>query len=149
MTNLRQDTSAAETAEQLEVQVGRRAPYSQVGDWVLLAPIRPHAKTLYWALSAHINTSRDDTRVWPTQDMLAEILGLSRGDKVKPYMDELVAIDAVAVRKARYAGGLRERSVYTIHQSPPEGFAGVASLKAFYAARKARIEAAQAGGEAA
>lgn len=145
MSSLKQDTSATDTAEQLEVQVGRRAPYSQVGDWVLLAPIRPSAKTLYWALSAHINTTRDDTIVWPTQDMLAEVLGLSRGDKVKTYMDELVAIDAVHIRKARYAGGLRERSMYTVHQSPPEGYEGLESLREFYVARKKRIDDAQAG----
>lgn len=145
MTGLRNDTSASDTAEQVECQVGRRAEYTQVGDWVLLAPIRAAAKALYWALSAHVNSGRNDTQVWPTLDMLAEIMGLSRGDKVKTYVDELVAIDAVNVAKTRYAGGLRERSVYTVHQSPPPGYGGLVSLKAFYLARRARIEAAQSG----
>jgi hypothetical protein len=130
-----------ETAEQLEIQVGRRAPFTQVSDWVLLAPIRTTAKALYWALSAHINTGRNDTAVWPTQDMLAEILGLSRGDKVKTYMDELVAIDAVSVRKFR--AGMRERSIYTVHQTEPTGHAGLVSLKEFYAARKANAQVAR------
>lgn len=141
MSNLH-DNSVAETVEQLQFQVGRRAPFAQVGDWVLLAAVRAPAKTLYWALSAHINASRDDTVVWPTQDMLAEILGLRRGDKVKTYLDELVNINAVEVRKSRrYSTGMRERSTYIVHQSPPSGFTGLGSLQEFYTERKARIDA--------
>lgn len=140
----RQD-NAIEDAEQLEFQTGRRAPYSQVGDWVMLASIRHPAKVLYWALSAHINSSRDDSVVWPTQDALAEMLGFSRRDKIKPFLDELVAIDAISIKKTgRYVGGLRrERSVYVVNQSPPIEYAGLESLRDFYTARKARIEAAQ------
>lgn len=139
--------SSVEDAEQLEFQAERRAPFSQLGDWVALAPIRPAAKALYWILSAHINVSRDDTAVWPTQDALAEMMGFSEGRKIRPYLDELVAIDAIAVKKSppRYVGGLRRtRSVYVIKQQPPQGYEGLESLHAFYAARKARIEAAQA-----
>ncbi|WP_040793245.1 hypothetical protein [Nocardia paucivorans] len=136
---------ADETTEQLHLQAGRRAPYTQVGDWVLLAPIRPQARLLYWALSAHINSSREDTAVWPTQDVLAEMLGYSDGRKVRPLLAELEAIDAITIRKSRrLVGGLRrERSIYVVHQSPPEGYEGHESLRDFYAARKARIEAAR------
>jgi hypothetical protein len=138
-----QDNSAAENAEQLEVQAGRRAPYTQLGDWVLLSPIRNQAKVLYWALSAHINTTRADTEVWPTQDMLAELLQLSEGRKIRPFLKELEAIDAIEVRKVRYNGGMRTRNIYVVNQSPPLGFEGPEKMSEFYAARRHRIELAQ------
>lgn len=137
------DKSAAETAEQIRLQAGRRAPFTQVGDWVLLAPIRLQAKILYWGLSAHINTGRGDTEVWPTQDMLAEILGFSEGRKIRPFLKELVAIDAVSITTKRYAGEMRKRSIYTVHQTHPDNYAGHKSLKDFYDARRAQIKAAQ------
>ncbi|MFI6029408.1 hypothetical protein [Amycolatopsis magusensis] len=138
------DDSAAETSEQLEVQTGRRAPFTQLGDWVLLAPIRNQAKVLYWALSAHINTTRGDTEVWPTQDMLAEMLGFSEGRKIRPFLAELQAIDAIAIRKARrYAGKMRTRNIYIVHQSPPEEYKDLVSLGNFYEARRKKIELAQ------
>lgn len=117
------------------VEVGRRAPYTQVGDWVLLAPIPAQAKVLYWALAAHVNVGEHHTRVWPIQDTLAGILGLSRGGKVKPYLDALVSIDAVTVKTSRYAGGMRQRCVYTVHLSPPGSHAEAALLADFYAQR--------------
>lgn len=138
-----QDNSAVENAEQLEIQAGRRAPYTQLGDWVLLAPIRNQAKVLYWALSAHINVSRDDTEVWPTQDMLAELLQLSDGRKIRPYLKELEAIDAVKIRKVRYNGSMRTRNIYVVHQSPPQEFEGQEKLADFYKERKKRIALAQ------
>jgi len=137
------EVSAAEIAEQLEVQLGRRAPFTQVGDWVLLAPIRNQAKVLYWALSAHINQDRDNTEVWPSQDTLAELLRLSDGRKIRPFLKELEAIEAIKVRKIRSGGGMRQRSIYVVHQTPPPEFGGFEQLSEFYKARKAKIEAAQ------
>jgi hypothetical protein len=138
------DTSAAETAEQIECQTGRRNPFTQAPDWVLLAPISRQAKLLYWALKAHVNTERGDNEVWPTQDMLAEIMELSDGRKIRPYLKELVAIDALKIRKAnRYAGGMRTRSIYIVYETHPEGHDGPIGLKEFYKARKDRILAAQ------
>jgi len=142
MGTIRED-SAAEIAEQLEAQQGRRAPFSMVGDWVLLAPIRPQAKVLYWALMAHVNHDRDNTEVWPSQNTLATIMGMSDGRKIRPYLNELVAINAVEIRKARSKGGMRQRSIYVVHQAPPDGFEGPEKLSEFYKARKAKIEVAQ------
>lgn len=139
--------TAAEILEQLEFQTGRRAPFSQVGDWVLLAKIRHPAKVLYWALTAHVSSSRDDTVVWPSQDTLAEILGYSDGRKLREYIEELIRIGAIVVRKRHfYVGGLRrERSIYVVHQTPPEDYDGHESLTDYYTERKTkRAESARA-----
>ncbi|MGW0058094.1 hypothetical protein [Nocardia nova] len=160
--NWTEDATADENSEQLEFQMGRRAPYTQCADWVLMADISPQARQLYWAMMAHVSTSRDDTVVWPTQDMLAEIVGYaisektaeSDGRKIRKALDELVAIDAVTRKERKYlVGGLRrKRFVYVVHQEPPADYAGFKSLTEFYAARKARMKAhqkAQAAAEAA
>ena len=126
----------------LVIKLGRRAPYTQVGDWVMLAKIRQPAKVLYWALSAHINNDRrrdGDTEVWPTQEQLAEMLGYSRADKIRPFLADLVAIDAIEIRKEPVAGGgNREKSIYTVHQTPPAGWTGFETLARFHADWKAR-----------
>lgn len=154
-----EDNSAAENAEQIEVQAGRRAPYTQVGDWVLLAPVSRQAKLLFWALSAHVNTTRGDTEVWPTQSMLAELMDfapikddpaeLRDGRRVRPFLKELVDIDAISVRKVRSRGRMRERSIYVINMTPPPDYDGLTSLQEFYTRRKERIAAAEAAEEAA
>lgn len=132
-----------ETTEDLDepgVLVDRRAPFSQLGDWLLLAPISPQAKVLYWALQAHVTATGGAGERWPTQDALADMMGLSDGRKVRPYLRELEAIDAISVRTAN---GVQQRSLYTVHQAPPAGYANLTSLSAFYAQRRARIEAAR------
>lgn len=147
------DTSAEENAEQIEVQQGRRNPFTQVGDWILLAPISKQAKLLYWALAAHLSTTRGDKNVWPTQAMLAEILDfapikddpaeLRDGRKIRPFLKELVAIGAIEIRKVRSRGRMRERSIYTVHDTPPPGYDNTKSLQEFYAGRKERIRLAE------
>lgn len=139
--------SPTETTEQLELQTGRRAPFSQLGDWVMLADpsmVRHPAKILYWTLAAHVSSAREDTVVWPSQDTLAEILGYSDGRKLRAYIEELEAIDAITVRKKHVmVGGLRRtRSIYVVHQTPPENYGGHESLTEFYSERRARQEAA-------
>lgn len=117
-----------------------------VGDWILLADIRPPSKVLYWALSGHLNAARGDSIVYPTQDDLAAMLGYSEGRKIRQYLDELVAIGAVEVaRSPRNA----RRHVYTVHESPPPGYAGMESLREFYAARHAEYLAMVAAAHAA
>ena len=137
------------TPDELEITLGRRAPFTQVGDWVMLANIRHASKVLYWALSAHINSGRrreGDTDVWPTQEALAQMLGYSRADKVRPLLEELVAIDAIEIQKVPVPkGGNRERSIYTVHQTPPPGFVGLESLAEFHAARRAAAGSPQTG----
>lgn len=147
------DTSAEENAEQVELQVARRNPFTQVGDWILLAPVSRGAKLLYWALMAHVNTTRGDRNVWPTQAMLAEILDfapikgdeaeLRDGRKIRPFLKELVEIDAMSIRTVRSRGGMRTRSIYTIFQEPPPDYDGTKSLQQFYNDRKERIRLAE------
>jgi hypothetical protein len=126
------DPAENDLANRLELVLGRRAPFTQVGDWVVVAKGPIQAKSLYWLLSAHLNTTRGDMEVWPTQEMLARALGYSRGDKIKPFIDWLVSIEAVEVRKTRYAGGMRERSIYVINQTPPDDYSGPKSLEDYY-----------------
>lgn len=131
------------------IRLGRRAPYTQLGDWVMLAPtsiVRHAAKVLYWALSAHLNVKQSedgtgpDPQVNPTLEMLAQMLGYSRKDKLLPYIDDLVVLGAIEVSSDLVPGeGNRRRNTYTIHQSPPEEYEHHESLGEFYRAfRKAK-----------
>ncbi|WP_431959418.1 hypothetical protein [Actinacidiphila sp. bgisy160] len=120
---------------ELEVRAGRRAPFTMVGDWVLLSGVKPAAHTLYWALSAHVSMTRGDADVWPTQEVLAQICGFSRTQSLTPYLDQLVEIGAIESELIRYAGNSRQRYRYTVHENPPEGYTGPVSFKDFYAAR--------------
>ena len=91
--------------EPVRIKQGRRAPYTQLGDWVMLAPVsvvRHAAKVLYWSLSAHLTVKQDDDtpadlHVNPTLEMLAAMLGYSSGRKLLPYLDDLVALGAIDV----------------------------------------------------
>lgn len=134
--------------EPVRIKQGRRAPYTQLGDWVMLAPtgvVRHAAKVLYWALSAHLTVKQDDDtpadlHVNPTLEMLAAMLGYSSGRKLLPYLDDLVALGAIDVDTELVIGqGNRKRNTYTIHQSPPDEYEHYESLGEFYRAyRKAK-----------
>ncbi|MEU2086539.1 hypothetical protein ABZ569_32290 [Streptomyces albus] len=127
-------TDPNELDHALEVSVGRRAPYTQLGDWLLLSGASREARTLYWALSAHISVSRDDNEVWPSLATLARIVGVKKPDNLTPYMLELEVLGAVDV--LRSVGGLRSRNRYIVHQTPPPGYRGVHSLGEWYALNK-------------
>ncbi len=136
--------------EKLEVAHGRRyqAPYARHPHWVSLAPIRHQSVRLYTFLAAHINNDRrkkdDDREVWPTMNDLAEMMGFTRRDKVKPFIDELKAIGAIDVEQIPVAGGgKRTRSKYVVHETPPPGYEGHETLGDFYAAKRARRKAAR------
>lgn len=137
--------------EPVRIKQGRRAPYTQLGDWVMLAPtgvVRHAAKVLYWALSAHLTVRQDDDapaelQVNPTLEMLAVMLGYSRRDKLLPYLDDLVALGAIEVDSELVVGeGNRRRNTYTIHQSPPDEYEHHESLGEFYRTYR-RIKAAE------
>ncbi|WP_440072230.1 helix-turn-helix domain-containing protein [Streptosporangium sp. OZ121] len=140
---------AADLGEQIIVTAGRRAPFTQLGDWVVLGDIDCQAKALYWALAMHVNQQRGDFTVWPSREALAEILGYSRPQSVDRYIDQLVELGAIDVYEQRVSGGLRGRHVYEIHQTPPPGYAGLISSADFHQARKARLAAEKAGKDAA
>lgn len=127
-----------------EVIGGRRFPYHTAGDWVYLAVdpqtgkrIPQGAKAMYSTLRMHVNHGRNDSVVWPGTDALAEIAGLSRGDKVKPHIDPLVRIGAVEVHVIRWGDRKQyARNFYVVHEAPPQGYTGWLSLADFYAERK-------------
>ncbi|MGW5609480.1 hypothetical protein ACWEWI_25960 [Streptomyces sp. NPDC003753] len=119
----------------LEVSLGRRAPFTQVGDWVLLSGADSDARTLYWALSAHLNASRDDNEVWPGLLTLARILGLKKPENVSKYMLQLEVIGAIEV--IRSTTGLVRRNRYIVHQTPPADYCGPRSMADWYALSRA------------
>lgn len=139
-------------AEDIELAEGRPEPvmpFSMLGDWVMLAlgpqGLRHPALSLYWALCAHLNRNRGDRKVWPTQDTLAEMLGYSEGNKIAPYLRELVAIGALEIiKKPVRGGGGRVRCLYVIHKTPPPDYDGFECLDDFYADRAARQAADRA-----
>lgn len=124
-----------ELDEALEVGLGRRAPFSQLGDWVLFSGASSDARTLYWGLSAHLNTSvRDDMEVWPGLLSLARILGLKKPENVSKYMLELEVIGAIEV--VRTTIGLVRRNRYVIHQTPSASHTGVQATSEWYALQR-------------
>ncbi|MER7937818.1 MULTISPECIES: hypothetical protein [unclassified Streptomyces] len=127
--------------EQLEIVRGRKAPYTTVPDWVSIhADLDPQAKALYNVLAAHVNTSRDDTLVWPTRLSLAEMLGFSREQSVDKYIKQLVAVGAIDTEEIRRPNGSKG-VLYTVHQTPPGDYDGPQTLSAWYARRRAALAA--------
>ncbi|MEU2076637.1 hypothetical protein [Streptomyces sp. NPDC013489] len=125
-------TDPNELDETLEVGLGRRAPFSQLGDWVLFSGVDSDARTLYWGLSAHINTSeRGDTEVWPGLASLARILQLKKPENVAKFMLQLEVIGAIEV--VRTMVGLVRRNRYIVHQTPPASHVGAKSTSEWYA----------------
>lgn len=99
-------------------------PFSQVGDWVLMAPISDRAVRVYCLLRAHVNAARDkrgDSSVWPSQGTLATVMGLSKPDAVGKAIRELIALGAVKARIIRTPRG--RLMVYKVHLEPPAGVA--------------------------
>lgn len=134
----------SELDEQLEVGAGRRAPFTQLGDWVALSGISSHAKALYWHLSMHLNMERGDFEVWPSRAALAEWLGIKKVAGIDRYLDELTQLGAIETHRRRYMGGMRARNRYIIHQTPPDGYTGPRSLSEWYTTRRAELS--QQGG---
>ena len=124
---------AAELDEQIEIAAGRRAPYTQLADWVALSGISDHAKALYWHLKMHVNVERGDFEVWPRKELLAAWMQIKQARRIDPYIDELVRIGAIEVYRRRYANGMRARNRYVVHDTPPPGYTGPTSLAEWYA----------------
>lgn len=117
-----------------EARDGRRFPYGTVGEWVPIAPELSHlAVRIYTILRCHVNRSRGDDKAFPHQEDLAAMCGVKRRQTIKDAVAELVAIGAVETELSRYARGLRARVIYTVHEAPPEDYAGAVSLKQWYA----------------
>ncbi|WNZ14998.1 hypothetical protein [Streptomyces sp. 11x1] len=126
-------------APELEFRAGRMpdVQFTQVPNWVFLADgIKPQAQALYVQLVMHLNRSRGDSLVWPSQKSLAARLGLSRVQSLTQYVEQLEALGAIDVEKQRYQGKMRQRCVYTIHMVPPDGYTGPMDLDQWSAAHE-------------
>jgi hypothetical protein len=131
--------------EPFEVEAEDELPFVQLGHWVALSGVSAGALALYWMLAMHLNRTRGDRYVWPTTDILAHMLGYSRGDKIKRFVDELVVIGAIRVISVPDLKGPQKRNVYRLRRNPPEGYAGPVSLKQFYAQLSEAYEEETAG----
>lgn len=121
----------------IELRTGRTGPaYTEVHDWVALSGVSPTAGFLYNLLRMHVNRKRADNEVWLSQLTLAVLCSLSRGDKLKPYLDELVAIEAIDITR----GGLHRKNAFTVHSLPPTGYAGPLDIKEWHERNKAKVE---------
>jgi hypothetical protein len=115
----------------------RRAPsYTVVKDWVP-ACVSAMAGKLYHFYRMHLNRERADGLVWPTMETAAVYLGLSRGDKVTPYMDELETAGAIhATREGQEDG----RYLVLVYEDPPDDFDGPVTLTEWYQANRAELD---------
>jgi hypothetical protein len=101
---------------------GRGYPYTTIGNWILLRPdLSDRAVRVYCLLRMHANQHHGD-RCWPSQLLLADLLGLAKPDAITKAVRELVDIGAVQVETVRAKRG--RMNVYTVHESPPDDWAG-------------------------
>ncbi|MEU7620520.1 hypothetical protein AB0B27_31135 [Micromonospora rifamycinica] len=129
-------TTSKSTSGDVDLKRGRESPqWTDVHDWVALSGVSPGAICLYVVLRMHVNRQRGDDMVKTSMLTLAVLMGMSRGDKIKGYLDELVKIGAVDVER----GGLHRRNQYVVHQLPPDGYTGKITLKAWYEQHRALI----------
>lgn len=121
---------------------GRRAPFSQVGDWVVVSDrVEPTAKAIYWALEAMTRRDHEDGGTQsrladPSRETLAEMFGFSRPQSIDRYLDQLLAINAIDVK---ITPGHPSR--YVVHQTPPDGYEGARSMGEWHIRRRRRKEA--------
>lgn len=91
-------------------------PFAMIPQWIFLCPQLKHAAVrLYGVLVSHLNQGRTDRTCWPGRDRLALMMGLSRGDKITPYLRQLELVGAVTIHRGA------DRNVYEIHSAPPAG----------------------------
>lgn len=135
-------TAEAAGPNRVMVRPGRRPTISQVGDWVLLAPITNEAKVLYWALQAHVAEPGPGSRAWSTQAWVAGLLDVPE-EQVPSYARELEAIDAISVvGEVGEVGETNPGWNYTVHLSPPDGYESASSVPEFQAGRVGRNQVA-------
>lgn len=122
--------------EGISIRLGRKAPYTYLGDWVALSNSTVQAKALYWFLSMHINTQRGNTVVWPSRSRMATAIGLKHARSVDRYIRELEALGAINKERKRSTEGDWANNSYLIHQTPPPGYAQPVELLDWYDTQK-------------
>lgn len=125
---------------EVDIVAGREPPpHTQAPDWVALADIPAEAHSLHVKLKMHVNRDRGDSTCWPGTDSLAEMMGVSRGDKVTPWLQALERIGAINIIR----GGANNRNTYVVHSMPPAGHTGPTTLKEWYQAKRDKLDAAK------
>ncbi|MGH7743262.1 MAG: helix-turn-helix domain-containing protein [Candidatus Dormibacteria bacterium] len=102
-----------------EIVEGRPSGYTQVGDWVLLAPISDRAVRIYALMRMHCD-GITKTRAWPAQKTLASMLGVKKVDTVQAAIKDLVDLGALNVEAITTGHGRCNR--YIVHMTPPPGY---------------------------
>ncbi|MEU9497014.1 hypothetical protein AB0D73_35295 [Streptomyces sp. NPDC048215] len=128
---------------------GRRSRFktAQTAQWALLMQALSDAGyRTYSLMCAHVSSTRDDTDVWPQQKTLAQMMG-KRPEAVSRVVNkELIPLGLIEVDTERYGhNNTLRRNIYTVHEEPPPGWEGVASLQEWYAARKKEETSGQPG----
>ncbi|GAB2859224.1 hypothetical protein GCM10022221_68490 [Actinocorallia aurea] len=124
-----------------EIVRGRRAPFTQVADWVLVSPATVQARLLYAMLAAHVNVVDGRRGVWPSRSSLAKLLGFAKTSSVDRYIDELVELGAIDVHPRYRPDGGRSGNLYVVHELPPDDAASPATLPEWYASRPQSLPA--------
>jgi hypothetical protein len=121
---------------EFDTTLGRQFPYSQPGDWVLLADIPHGPKALYVVLYGHVNIAKHGhSRVWPTEASLAAILGATE-KTIRKWIVELEKLGAIDVAEVIDPSTGHKRLIYTVHQAAPHGYTGCVDYTAWYKLRK-------------
>lgn len=136
------DFQPPDDGPRFEIRAGRRSRYriTTTGQWTLLmTQLSDAGYRTYTLLLAHVNAERDDTDVWPRQKTLADMLGKQPNAVSRVITKELAPLGLVDVTTLRYGtNNSRRRNVYTVHEEPPPGWSGYASLKEWYAAQNGK-----------
>lgn len=115
---------------------GRQFPYSQPGDWVLIADIPHGPKALYVVLYGHVNIGKHGhSRVWPTEASLAALLGCTE-KTIRKWIVVLEDLGAIDVAEVIDPSTGHKRLIYTVHQAAPTGYTGCVDYSSWYDLRK-------------
>src|SRR5690606_22631056 len=92
------------------------------------------ALRVYALLLAHVNAADGDGEAWPQQQSMAAMLGRHR-NSIGRAIKELSEMGLIDVEVERYGtNNSRRRNVYSVHELPPDGHDGPASITEWYAA---------------
>ena len=120
-----------------EIRRGRtsRWRYVTLPQWALLMPgLSDAALRVYALLLAHVNAADNNGEAWPQQQAMAAMLGRHR-NSIGRAIRELSEAGLVDVTVERYgANNSRRRNIYIVHELPPDGYDGPASIVEWYAA---------------
>jgi hypothetical protein len=99
-------------------------------EWVAVSGVSPAAHSLHTKM-----LMLNEAGAAVTSDVLANLMGVTRGDKIAKYVAELVALGAVRVVK----GGQGNRNRYRALADPPAGYAGPSNMDAWLAGEQGEV----------